>query len=48
MSVLHEDIPDDVLRRFYAKARAKFGEKKGYKKSALLAAIESWINNKER
>lgn len=42
MSVLNQNLPDDLLKEFYEKARNKFGDKKGSKRTALIEAIQEW------
>jgi hypothetical protein len=43
MSVVNQDLSEDLLKEFNEVARTKFGDKKGYKKKALIAAMEEWV-----
>ena len=47
MGVINQNIEDELLKKFYDKARSKFGDKKGCKQKALIQAIENWTK-KER
>jgi len=42
MSIVNQNIPDDLLNEFNKKARNKFGDKKGSKRTALIEAIQEW------
>jgi hypothetical protein len=47
MAVLNQNIPDDLMGRFYDVARRKFGDKKGCKRQALIEAMEGWLRQEK-
>ncbi len=48
MSVLNQNIPDEILNEFNNLARKKFGDKKGCKRSALIEAINDWLKKEKQ
>jgi len=47
MGVINQNVSDEILNKFYEKARKKFGDKKGCKQKALIEAIESWTKKQK-
>ena len=47
MTILNQNLPDELLNQFYGKARNKFGDKKGSKRTALLEAIQDWVKKEK-
>ena len=47
MAIVNQDIPDDLLNKFYNAARFKFGDRKGCKRAALIEAIQGWIKEQD-
>ena len=48
MYVLNQNLPDELLSKFYEKARNKFGNKKGNKRTALIEAMQEWTKKQNR
>ena len=48
MGVVNQNLPDEILKEFYEKARAKFGDKKGSKRTALIEAIQEWTKKEKQ
>jgi len=47
MGALNQNLPDELLNEFYQKARQKFGDKKGSKRTALIEAMHQWIKKQK-
>ena len=47
MGAVNQNLPDDILSEFYHKARQKFGDKKGSKRTALIEAIQEWTKRQK-
>lgn len=47
MGALNQNLPDELLTKFYEKARNKFGDKKGSKRTALIEAMQEWIKKQK-
>ena len=47
MAIVNQDIPDELLGKFYNAARLKFGDRKGCKRSALIEAIQGWLKEQD-
>jgi len=47
MGAVNQNLPDDLLAKFYEKARAKFGDKKGSKRTALIEAMQEWTKKQK-
>lgn len=48
MSIVNQNLPDEILKEFYNKAREKFGDKKGSKRTALIEAIQEWTKKENK